>query len=244
MKIHLVGTGSIGAEERSASTLIDDKILIDCGNGIIKTLKQQGKKVDDIKVILITHLHGDHFFDLPFLILDRFFQGVTEELKIYCPMGTEERIKQLMKLAFENDNYEERKAQTKMNFIEFEELQNKEVFDGYFVTSKPVKHGKIKPAYGFIVKHDGKAVGFSGDSSYCDAINEIVENSDISVLDMSGREGNPSHMGIDDIEKICNKYRKKIIATHMQTKTREIAQEKNINGLIIPRDGDEIICGN
>ena len=66
MKIKLVGTGSIGANERSASTLIDDKLLVDLGNGIAKTIVLQGDRLEDIESILITHLHGDHYADIPF----------------------------------------------------------------------------------------------------------------------------------------------------------------------------------
>ena len=38
MKIKTVGTGNIYVADRSACTLIDDHILVDCGNGIVKTL--------------------------------------------------------------------------------------------------------------------------------------------------------------------------------------------------------------
>ena len=42
MKLKLVGTGAITGKERSACSLVDEKILIDCGNGIVKTLTEQG----------------------------------------------------------------------------------------------------------------------------------------------------------------------------------------------------------
>ena len=40
MKIEMIGTGSIGGKESSACTLIDEEILVDMPNGIIKKLKQ------------------------------------------------------------------------------------------------------------------------------------------------------------------------------------------------------------
>lgn len=40
MKIRMIGTGSIGASSFSSSTLIEDKILIDLGNGNIKHMKE------------------------------------------------------------------------------------------------------------------------------------------------------------------------------------------------------------
>ncbi len=69
MKLKIVGTGAITGKNRSASSLIDNKILVDCGNGLLKTLEEQGCNIYDIETILITHLHADHFFDIPFLVL-------------------------------------------------------------------------------------------------------------------------------------------------------------------------------
>ena len=85
MKIKTVGTGGVPAKQRSSCTLIDNKILIDCGNGIVKTLLEQNVDINKIDVLLITHLHGDHFLDLPSLIIQRKIIQATNELNIYCP---------------------------------------------------------------------------------------------------------------------------------------------------------------
>ena len=52
MKIQFIGTGSIGAKERSACTLINDEILIDLGNGNVKAIKQLGNDLLKIKAIV------------------------------------------------------------------------------------------------------------------------------------------------------------------------------------------------
>lgn len=50
----------------SASAIIDDHILVDAPNGIIKYLKHLGYDILKIDTIIITHLHGDHFLIYPF----------------------------------------------------------------------------------------------------------------------------------------------------------------------------------
>ena len=77
---------------------------------------------------------------------------------------------------------------------------------------------------------------------YCSAIDKIVEDADISILDMSLKDqGNQSHMGYLDIKNICNKYKNKtIIDTHMRRSARDVGIKNPIKNLIIPGENYEI----
>lgn len=241
MEIKLIGTGSIGALQSSASTLINKEILIDMPNGIVKRIKQLGENVLNIKVIIITHLHGDHFFDIPFFMLEKYFNKISEETNIYCPTGTLAKVKKLFEIAFPEECNKVMEV-VNVNFIEFEELKNQKILNNIYIDSIEVEHGNLKPSYGYIIKQNKKKVGFSGDSKMCGAIEYIVKESNIAILDMSLAEsGNNAHMGLNDIEKICNQNKKKIIiSTHMHDYTRQIANSKNINNLIVTEDGQII----
>lgn len=241
MKINVIGSGSIGSDAMSASCLIDEHILVDVPNGIIKHLKNLNYDILKIDTIIITHLHGDHFFDLPFLMLGKYFSCDKTLVKIICPYGTIKKLKALFRIGFP---YDFRKVMNCIN-IEFMEHKgrNNIHLGEYLIESKNVKHGKIKPSFGYIIHKDGKKIGFSGDSCYCSAIEKIVEQSDISILDMSLKDkGNKSHMGYLNIKDICNKYQnKKIVATHMHNSARKVAINNPIKNLIIPNDNEEII---
>lgn len=241
MEIRLVGTGSIGAVQSSASTLVNKKILIDVPNGIVKRLKQFGENVLNIDIVLITHLHGDHYFDLPFFMLEKYFYKVTDKTIIYAPIGTLKKVKKLFELAFPGE-YKKIMNNIDIEFIEFKELKNEKLDNDIYVDSVLVDHGKCKPAYGYLLKENSRNVGFSGDSKMCEAIDYIVQNSIVSVLDMSFAENiNHAHMGLHEIERICDKYKEKtIITTHMQDYTRNEAKNKNIKNLIVPDDGQII----
>ena len=242
MQLKFVGTGSIGALQSSACTLINDNILIDLPNGIVKRMKQMNIDVSKIKKILITHLHGDHFLDIPFFIFEKFFNKSNDEIEIFCPPTTKNKVKQIFDIAFPGD-YEKVIENTNIKFIEFDKLNNKEILKNVFVTSYKVEHGNLPNANGFIVEIEGKKIGFSGDSKLCDNVEKIVEESNVSILDTSLVDmGNKAHMGINDIEYLCNKYKdKKIVSTHMQDFTREKAKSKIINNLVVPEDGDILI---
>ena len=241
MNIELIGTGSIGAVQMSASALIENKILIDLPNGIVKRLKQTGHNILDIETCLITHLHGDHFFDIPFFMFEKYFKKATNITKIICPKGTKDKTKTLFDIGYPGE-WDKVSKLAYVEFIEFEELNKEKITDELYVTSKIVEHGKFKPAYGYIVNIKGKNIGFSGDSKLCDNIFDIVEKSEISILDMSVTEiKTNAHMSLYDIKEICKKYKNKIIvATHMHDYTREKAREEKIENLIIPEDGQII----
>lgn len=237
MKVEFVGTGSIGAIQSCASVLIENKLLIDMGNGIVKRLKQTGHPIKDIENCFITHLHGDHFGDIPFFMLDRFMYKIETPVHIYGPKGLKKTVKELFDILFPGD-YETVQEVAKVDFIEFEEMKQVEIGDETYITSYEVQHGKIKPAYGYIVEKDNRKIGLSGDSCYCEAIDTIVKQSDISILDMSWMESKKAHMGLENILKITQMYPdKKIATTHMQDYPREQAKKQNIENLIVPDDG-------
>lgn len=54
MKVRLLGTGAIYSKYNCASELIDDKILVDLGNGDTETIRKKYKNK-----IIATHLRDD-----------------------------------------------------------------------------------------------------------------------------------------------------------------------------------------
>ena len=74
MKITILGTGCIWTKRACASYLIDDDIIIDPGSGTLKQLFKSSntllhhEKIEKLKLILITHYHIDHYFDIVHLM--------------------------------------------------------------------------------------------------------------------------------------------------------------------------------
>jgi len=71
--------------------------LIDCGEGTQMQLRKKRLKISKINHILISHLHGDHFFGLVGLISSLNLFGRTKELHIY----SDPRIKEVIDLQLE-----------------------------------------------------------------------------------------------------------------------------------------------
>ena len=92
---------------------------------------------------LITHLHGDHFFDIPFFLLDRYFLKPNETVKIFCPKCTEEKVKKLFDLGFPGE-WDEIRKKSKVEFSEFVGEINVKTDGGIEISSKIVEHGDLK----------------------------------------------------------------------------------------------------
>ena len=240
MKIKLTGTGSITAMQNCASCLINEEILLDCGNGIIKSLMRNNIDIYKINTVLITHLHADHFFDLPFIILLRSFRQERKQLVIYGPKGLEKAIATLFEIGYAD--IEDWKIHLDNGNTLIKEYAELNITAGkYKIKSYEVNHGDFKPAYGFTVSDGQSILGYSGDSSICSTVEEIVKKSDLAIMDCSFPEGTPAHMGVNDLEKLLDRYDdKEIVATHMSAESRKLALSSHNERLIVLEDMFEI----
>jgi ribonuclease BN (tRNA processing enzyme) len=68
-------------------------ILLDCGASSLVALKARHIDPNVIDAIMLSHLHGDHFGGLPFLLLDaQLLSRRTRPLVIAGPPGTRTRL--------------------------------------------------------------------------------------------------------------------------------------------------------
>ena len=232
MKIELVGTGAIYSKYNSASTLINEDMMVDFPNGVLKQLLKSNHEPEKINKILITHMHGDHTADIPFIMLYKYkHKKMEENTYIIGPIGIENKVKQLM--ATYNFYISDGMGKY-MKFIELgqnEILENEEI--GYKIQSFPVVHGEEKPTYGYIINNK---LGVTGDSALCEGVQDIVKNSEAIIADCSKIQGNDAHMGIDNLSFLAQTYGKKIFATHMRDETREELINLKIPNILVEED--------
>ena len=234
MKVQVIGSGNMWGKYNSACYLIDDSILIDVPNGACKALNCQNASFDKINNVLITHFHGDHYFDMPFLIL---FKKKLDSinLNIYCEKNGEKKIRKLYKLAFPH-SYKRIFGAKNINFF------SKDFFtinDKYNVERVLVDHGSFKPAYGYIVYADDKKIGFTGDTTVCDNLEYMLQTCDYIFGDCSFIKGTSKHMGVDFLENVIRKHPNcKYVASHMEDETRDYLNKSRIKNVIIPKDGE------
>ncbi len=106
MRLTIVGSGDAFGSGGRFNTCFyletaKGKLLVDCGASSLVALKARGLDPNGIDGIVLSHLHGDHFGALPFLLLDAQFLAQRERpLLIAGPPGTRARLDQSLEVFF------------------------------------------------------------------------------------------------------------------------------------------------
>lgn len=93
MRLTFLGTGAAvpdGRRYQSGLLLADgdDRLLVDCGSGVLHRLAETETDLAAVDTALLTHLHLDHVADLPGLLKARLLSG-HDDFTVYGPPGTD-----------------------------------------------------------------------------------------------------------------------------------------------------------
>ena len=241
MNIKFIGTGTMGSITRANTSILVDNILIDCGMGTVKQLERYGKHTKDIKHLVITHFHADHFFDLPnFLIGKNIRNECAEKLYIILPISGRRKVIDMMKFSFGdgNENYSE-DIEEKYN-VEFIELKDGEIysFEDYTLAAVELKHGDCIPVYGYLLKKNDVVIGYTGDTGICDNFFKMCEQANYMFVDTTTLVSVMAdiHISFEELKEFAEKYDNcKFYAVH-----RGDYEMPSKGKTFVPNDGDEI----
>lgn len=122
------------------------KLLIDCAEGTQDRIRQHHLKLQSLSTIVISHLHGDHFFGLPGLLSTMHLCGRTEPVTIVAPKGAKEVIETIFELTGNHIEYPIEWIE--MDFVEGEQR----VFENSKCTVDAFRIDHTVPTYGFRVE--------------------------------------------------------------------------------------------
>jgi ribonuclease BN (tRNA processing enzyme) len=155
-------------------------LLVDIGASSLIAMKRAGVDPSSIEWVVLTHLHGDHFAGLPFLVLDGQFSRRARPLTIAGPPGTEARVRAAMDVLFPG------LAAVPQRFrVEFVELADRRpaAMGAARITPFAVVHASGAPSYALRVEYGGKVIAYSGDTEWTDALVEASADADVFVCE-------------------------------------------------------------
>ena len=185
MQLQFLGSGdAFGSGGRFQTCLCfsgrDGTLLIDCGTSSMIAMRRAGVDPAEVGWVLLTHLHGDHFGGLPFLILDGQFRHRTRPIVIAGPPGVRERVEAAMEAFFPGSTSITRRFATE--FVELPERLPTPVGPAV-VTPFAVRHVSGAPSYALRVEYAGRVVAYSGDTEWTEALIDAARGADLFVCE-------------------------------------------------------------
>jgi ribonuclease BN (tRNA processing enzyme) len=247
MKVTIVGSGDAFGTGGRAHTCFKvesggSSVIVDFGAASIGSWKKLGLSFDSVDAVVISHLHGDHFGGLPFLLFDcQFIERRTKPLQIVGPPGLKERLDAALEMSFPGATgmpwrfrwtVEELLARRKKTLADF----GLETFE--------VIHMSRALATGVRLADGAHVFAYSGDTAWTDALFELSADADIFIVEcFSGSAPAPNHMNWPTLKAQLPKFSaKRIVVTHMNESAQRRSAEMEQAGLLIAHDGQIIVC--
>ena len=221
MRITVVGSGdAFGSGGRFQTCIalgsndIDTHTLIDCGTTSLVALRRLKFDLNSIETVFVSHLHGDHFGGLPFLILDGQFRRRTTDLTVVGPSGTRERLTAAMEVQFPGSS----KVRRRFSLNIHEHADRRPYRTGRLTTTPfEVRHASGAPAYALRVEDaHGATVAYSGDTEWTDALIDVSAGADVFLCEGYSPTPVRWHLDLESLEENRDRLDcRRLILTHL-----------------------------
>jgi ribonuclease BN (tRNA processing enzyme) len=178
MRVQFVGSGDAFGSGGRYQTCIHlsaggQIMLVDCGTTSLTALKAQHLDPGAISAVAVTHLHGDHFGGLPYLILDGQFTGRTAPLLVAGPPGTSDRLAQAMETLFPGSSRAARRFAVQVTELAPDGTPAE--VGAATARGWQVKHPSGAPPLALQVNFGGASFAYSGDTQWTPALTRAAD---------------------------------------------------------------------
>lgn len=241
MKIIFLGTGEAADENNpnNSSLVVSEKtnLLLDCGFTTPYQLWKYNNDQSLLDGVYITHLHGDHYFGLPILLVRMWEEGRTKPLTVICQKGAGEIIKKIMDMAYSGFR---KKLKYEINFVEVgsgEEIKLNDLKLSFALGKHSTDVLAIK------VENDEKSLCYSGDGMFTEESKRVYKGSGLVIQETYlYDEEKVDHASIVSAVKMAEENDIKCLAlTHINRDVRKNLKKVSSNKvkIIIPQPFEE-----
>ena len=220
VRVTVLGSGdAFGSGGRAHSAYLVEAagqtLLLDCGPTILQSLKRARVDSNRVDFVLLSHLHGDHFGGLPFLLLEyRYENPRRRPLTIYGPKGTTRRANALYRAL-----YEQVSKEPPCFPLAYEEIKaGKPLTVGAFrIMPFLVPHSRELVCHAYRIEVEGKTILYSGDSSWTDEFLAQARGADLFLCECSTYETRLDiHLSYPEIAARARELGcKRLVLTHL-----------------------------
>jgi ribonuclease BN (tRNA processing enzyme) len=147
-------------------------VLVDVGGGVLGAL-QHYIRLEDLHAVWISHLHADHFADMPLLYYAfAFAEKPMRKIPVLGPVGWAPRAEAFVKSSVNHHM---------SDYFQVVELKDRGIAEiGHLrIQARAVEHGV--PAFGMTAMYGDRRLAYTGDSGPCENLVTIATGAGILV---------------------------------------------------------------
>lgn len=215
----------------------DEQLLIDCGSSSLIGLKRCGLNPGDISTVVISHLHGDHFGGIPYLLLEgKYLCRRHQLLTLIGPSGLQKQVEAALNALY--PGVLEGGLGFPVNYLNLDSQRVISV-NSFRIEAWPVKHGQGREAYGLRIEAGGKIISYTGDTEWTESLIPLAQGSDLLLAEcFSYDQPIASHLDYQTLMKYRDRLGcQRLFLIHMGP---EVLARLNQLELQVVNDGDLI----
>jgi ribonuclease BN (tRNA processing enzyme) len=219
----------------------DASIIIDCGLGVTAGMVRAGFQLTGLSHIFLTHYHSDHCLELGGLVHTAWTAGLSSPVKIFGPPGLDQiwdGFRRMMafdiNLRIQDEGRIPLDDLVELHVFKANENTAIKVYDSgeFCVTALRNTHPPVDQSYALRFDGEGKAVCFSGDTSYLPALANFAQGSDILVHE--AMLGTGIDYVIGKTKTTDNRLRNHLLRSHsFACEAAQIAAAANVGHLVL-----------
>ena len=239
VKVRFLGSGNAFADGGRSHACIHVSapgvsLLLDCGGSSLPLIKRYLDPAA-IEAIAVTHLHGDHFGGIPFVLDEQKWSGRRRKIVLAGPPSLQTRTR----LVAEGFGIDMATLGYDAPFVVLG--REEQGLSGAMVAALPVTHSPAAEPHGLRVRIGGTLIAYSGDARWSEELVEVARGADLFICEATNfatadEKDNPVHISYETL--MMNRARldcRRIVVTHLGSKSlanvKDMALEYATDGL-------------
>ncbi len=171
--------------------LAGKKILVDAGLGVTRGICDQGVALTDIDLVVITHLHSDHYLELGPFLHTAWTAGLNHSVPVIGPIGLDRYWKGFQdSMAFDIELRIRDEGRCDFaGLAHIRTIQDKMHFGPVTLHTMRNVHPPITDSHALRFETDNKVVVLSGDTAYMPEMADFARGADLLVHEAMLRDG-------------------------------------------------------